>query len=108
MRENILLVVFLALLALDTQGDEICIICRELLGGNKQAIWCNHEFHSQCISQWLQTHNSCPICRSPRPQTVQEHTENTVTVEIQFLNDGTVIITEEDSMTIIIELPETD
>lgn len=42
-----------------------CSICWEnfLLGENVSRLECEHEFHTACISPWLQLHATCPICR---------------------------------------------
>ena len=34
-------------------------------GDGAPVVWgvCGHAFHLQCISQWLQTKNTCCICR---------------------------------------------
>ncbi|KAG4106686.1 hypothetical protein H8356DRAFT_449044 [Neocallimastix lanati (nom. inval.)] len=42
-----------------------CSICMENYkpGTRIKRLPCNHEFHPECITQWLETNNSCPICR---------------------------------------------
>lgn len=40
-----------------------CLICRErVLQGKKLS--CGHIFHLQCLRQWLQHQQSCPLCRA--------------------------------------------
>jgi len=43
----------------------ICSICMENYkpGTRIKHLPCNHEFHPDCITPWLETNNSCPICR---------------------------------------------
>jgi len=51
---------------LDDQDDGRCVICledykdKDVLGTLK----CNHDFHADCIKKWLQTKNSCPVCKA--------------------------------------------
>ncbi|CAN6841731.1 hypothetical protein Bca4012_033214 [Brassica carinata] len=42
-----------------------CVICLEDMRTNKQLKLphCLHQFHFRCISKWLQSRNSCPLCR---------------------------------------------
>lgn len=54
-----------------------CAICLEDIDGSSKKLYCNHEFHSSCISQWLSKNSSCPNCR----KTVQNNTD---TVDIVF------------------------
>ena len=86
--------------------DDICTICLLPLEGAIHTTNCNHQFHEHCMSEWLRAHSTCPMCRAAQHQPVQE--ESTVSVEIQILNDGTVIIIEENSTTIIIDFSEPD
>ena len=56
-------------------GDDVCGICRmpfdgcppgsKFPGDDSPVVWgtCGHAFHLQCVSQWLSSKNSCPICR---------------------------------------------
>ena len=43
---------------------ETCSICYEVVekGVNKITA-CNHEFHRKCLEKWLETNNTCPLCR---------------------------------------------
>lgn len=46
--------------------EDICSICqdnygvRELIG----KLRCGHEYHQDCIKDWLMVDNSCPLCKS--------------------------------------------
>lgn len=41
-----------------------CSICFEkLVTKNTQSVYCGHEFHTCCIEKWLESSNTCPLCR---------------------------------------------
>jgi len=44
-------------------GAEACAICQSLLLEGSKEMPCSHCFHEQCITDWLQIHNTCPCCR---------------------------------------------
>ncbi|XP_024018104.1 E3 ubiquitin-protein ligase RNF181 [Morus notabilis] len=47
-----------------------CVICTEevMIGSQLIRMPCSHQFHEDCILQWLNKANSCPLCRF-RPST---------------------------------------
>jgi len=46
--------------------DDDCAICFEQFRDNDmlRSLPCFHAFHSYCISRWLNTNLSCPLCRT--------------------------------------------
>jgi len=58
---------------LDEDGEAkvvVCVVCQEAIDPcDKQAdirqLPCGHEFHFQCISNWLTKRNTCCICNGP-------------------------------------------
>lgn len=51
---------------LDTLSNmEPCCICQEeyIAGDGIGTLDCGHEFHTNCIKQWLTVKNLCPICK---------------------------------------------
>ncbi|KAL0490018.1 E3 ubiquitin-protein ligase [Acrasis kona] len=51
---------------IDDQEDEknLCSICLELYTTDNPAIDCDcsHQFHLQCVEEWLQRSPNCPVC----------------------------------------------
>jgi hypothetical protein len=49
-----------------TNEDEECSICRDSYIDNNELRMinnCGHEFHIDCIDEWLCSNSTCPICR---------------------------------------------
>ncbi|CAA7058608.1 unnamed protein product [Microthlaspi erraticum] len=48
------------------QDIEPCCICQEVYaeGDNLGTLECGHEFHKDCIKQWVMLKNLCPICKT--------------------------------------------
>ena len=51
-----------------TTGERECCICLEVYKAGETIVWaktgrCNHIFHESCACEWLQNHESCPLCR---------------------------------------------
>ncbi|XVF67556.1 hypothetical protein PTKIN_Ptkin10aG0130800 [Pterospermum kingtungense] len=48
------------------QEMEPCCICQEEYadGNDTGTLDCGHDFHSNCIKQWLMVKNLCPICKT--------------------------------------------
>jgi hypothetical protein len=44
--------------------SQVCPICLEP-AGNMETEVCGHSFHPKCISSWIRSNPSCPVCRSP-------------------------------------------
>jgi hypothetical protein len=62
-----------------------CTICLlDYKKETKKATECQHIFHQECIDRWLQTNNSCPLCR----HVLQQHTMPTIDEVIPTTNYG--------------------
>ncbi|KAA8895374.1 hypothetical protein FN846DRAFT_341734 [Sphaerosporella brunnea] len=44
-----------------------CAVCKDDLVLNEQVaqLPCKHTYHFECVSRWLEAHDTCPICRHP-------------------------------------------
>ncbi|XP_061356237.1 E3 ubiquitin-protein ligase MBR2 [Gastrolobium bilobum] len=58
--------IYVSVMAESTTNLEPCCICQEEYadGENVGSLDCGHEFHSNCIKQWLIQKNMCPICKT--------------------------------------------
>ena len=46
-------------------SNQECCICLQIESQKEWAsLKCNHEFHYECINQWILLKNNCPICKS--------------------------------------------
>jgi hypothetical protein len=47
--------------------DVACTICFAPLeeGERVGALTCSHQFHTDCLKEWLPRRNSCPLCQAP-------------------------------------------
>ena len=46
-------------------SDIICTICQDKIEIiNCSLTFCNHYYHSECLTKWLKESESCPICRN--------------------------------------------
>lgn len=46
--------------------EDNCSICLNKENKEIMILPCNHNFHSDCLRQWLKNNNKCPICRSDK------------------------------------------
>ena len=51
-----------------------CSICLCDIEANekKTILECNHTYHASCITEWRETHITCPVCRLEMPLTCCE------------------------------------
>lgn len=52
-----------------TQSE--CTICLlDYTEETKKTTECHHIFHQECLNRWLETNNSCPLCRTVLKQVI--------------------------------------
>ena len=51
------------------KDEKACAVCcNDFKEGEEVQRWpCKHMFHSACTKPWLETHNTCPVCRQKLP-----------------------------------------
>lgn len=42
---------------------ECSICCEKLFNSQTEKLKCGHKFHSECIKEWFERDNRCPLCR---------------------------------------------
>jgi hypothetical protein len=47
--------------------EDDCSICMTPLRDNVVLTRCGHKFHSACVTPWLNSHDTCPLCRNENP-----------------------------------------
>jgi hypothetical protein len=76
---------------------EQCIICLENLQGKRVIrLHCDHVYHVGCISEWLEQHYTCPVCRkcaydSNRIQSPELNDDPLIFVFFQAVEEGQCI-----------------
>ncbi|XP_017253501.1 probable E3 ubiquitin-protein ligase RHG1A isoform X1 [Daucus carota subsp. sativus] len=58
----------------DQKESEPCCICQEeyVNGDELGKLKCGHDFHTDCIKQWLKQKNLCPICKATTGDTKEK------------------------------------
>lgn len=53
----------------DDGGEKVCVVCMEKLRTEDPTaiLPCLHQYHEDCILQWLQQSRTCPLCRFMLP-----------------------------------------
>ena len=49
------------------EEEDECPICVGSLTDNVVLTSCNHKFHRGCVTPWLNSHRTCPMCRNINP-----------------------------------------
>ena len=44
------------------EDEDICVICQEFEGSWCKLLSCSHQFHVDCINDWFEKKNICPMC----------------------------------------------
>lgn len=52
-----------------------CSVCWEdfKLDEMVNQLQCEHIFHNECITPWLELHATCPVCRKPQNEAAAAH-----------------------------------
>jgi len=61
--------------------SEDCAICYEPLEQELYTLNCQHQYHRDCITRWLHTKPTCPLCRAPVDADTRYVDDNIMTEE---------------------------
>ena len=56
--------------------ENTCVICLDEIHGSHVTTPCNHKMHNKCLTHWLLTEDTCPLCRHNIGEKVEETEEN--------------------------------
>ena len=89
--------------------QEICTICYEQLDTGdvetretRETLPCDHSFHVPCIRKWLETDNTCPVCRAEPSMEFHISTINGDKLTMQINSLGVTMLnntSDEDNIT---------
>ena len=58
----------------DLIHEDICIVCRSQMEiNNSKKLPCGHCFHIDCLSRWVESKTSCPICQKDLNQQIENN-----------------------------------
>lgn len=43
--------------------DDVCVICIDDSDDKRTTLQCGHRFHTECVKTWMETRQTCPLCR---------------------------------------------
>tara|TARA_B110000967_G_C18737896_1_gene486137 strand:+ start:15 stop:383 length:369 start_codon:yes stop_codon:yes gene_type:complete len=70
-----------------------CSICFDTIVDETKLNKCGHTFHYDCIKEWFDINQTCPICREDTsPQFIQKNLNNTVLVFDVFIRDNIDVV----------------
>jgi len=85
--------------------DDCCSICLDEFDDEKKIIKlkCNHQFHEECINDWLKKKSSCPYCRTYLKDTINILYKQAKTI---FFNRSIIILPRGDSLEMKLIFPK--
>ena len=88
--------------------DATCSICFEPLGSNCVALRCKHAFHAPCIDAWLESRDSCPLCkRVARPAKVRgPRRSSAAALRVVWFRVGDLRLDDQDALAAACEEPD--
>ena len=76
----VLLMWFVPAFSLKGAENQKCPICLEELESEIKETSCEHTFHKYCLDKWLETKNSCPLCRESLKQKVNSEPSHNIRI----------------------------
>ncbi|KAF3773437.1 E3 ubiquitin-protein ligase [Nymphaea thermarum] len=70
-----------------------CPMCLEEFGANGDVseMPCGHRYHVDCITNWLENHNTCPLCRFLMPMEENKSTDGVILIALDEASASVVV-----------------